>query len=72
MGWKVDTHDWRGDSSARMLAATREGLVEGAIVLAHDGIGPDARHGDARETVAYTARMIDFARETGVALEALP
>jgi peptidoglycan-N-acetylglucosamine deacetylase len=71
-GWTVDTHDWRGDSAATMFAATRDGLIDEAIVLAHDGIGPGARRADARETVAYTGRVIDFARDTGVALEALP
>ncbi len=70
-GWTVDTHDWRGDSAATMFAATRDGLVEDAIVLAHDGIGPGARRVDARETVAYTERVIDFGRGTGRALEAL-
>jgi peptidoglycan-N-acetylglucosamine deacetylase len=71
-GWTVDTHDWRGDSAAMMFAATRDRLSEEAIVLAHDGIGPGARRVDARETVAYTARVIDFARESGLTLESLP
>ena len=71
MGWDVDTHDWRGDSAAEMWAATRERLGPGAIVLAHDGIGPGARREDGAETVAYAARLIDHARERGLALEAL-
>lgn len=71
-GWTVDTHDWRGDSAAAMFAETRDGLLEEAIVLAHDGIGPGARRVDARETVAYTARVIDFAREIGLTLETAP
>ena len=71
-GWTVDTHDWRGDSAESMFAATRGDLTDGAIVLAHDGIGPGARREDARETVAYTARVIDFAREAGLTLETLP
>jgi peptidoglycan/xylan/chitin deacetylase (PgdA/CDA1 family) len=70
-GWTVDTHDWRGDSAESMFAATRGDLTDGAIVLAHDGIGPGAQREDARETVAYTARVIDFACETGLALEVL-
>jgi len=71
-GWTVDTHDWRGDSAETMFAATRDGLVEEAIILAHDGIGPGARRVDARETVAYTTRVVDFAREAGLTLETLP
>jgi peptidoglycan/xylan/chitin deacetylase (PgdA/CDA1 family) len=71
-GWTVDTHDWRGDSAETMFATTRERLTGEAVVLAHDGIGPGARRVDARETVAYTTRVIDFAREAGLTLETLP
>ncbi len=70
-GWTVDTHDWRGDSAAAMFAATEDRLAEDAIVLAHDGIGPGARRDDARETVDYVARVVDFAHEADLALEAL-
>lgn len=70
-GWTVDTRDWRGDSAETMLAVTRELISDEAIVLAHDGIGPGARRDDARETIAYAARIIDFARQAGLALEAL-
>jgi peptidoglycan-N-acetylglucosamine deacetylase len=70
--WTVDTHDWRGDRAARMFAASREGLHDEAIVLAHDGIGPGARREDASETVAFTARVIGFAVEIGLTLESLP
>lgn len=71
-GWTVDTHDWRGDSAESMFAATRGDLIDEAIVLAHDGIGPGAERDDARETVEYTARVIDLAHEAGLALEVLP
>lgn len=71
-GWTVDTHDWRGEDAATMFAETRGELTDGAIVLAHDGIGPGARRTDARETVAYAARVIELARETGLSLDALP
>ena len=70
-GWTVDTHDWRGDSAGTMFAATCAGLGEQAIVLAHDGIGPGARREDARETIAYAQRVIEFARARGLALEAM-
>jgi peptidoglycan-N-acetylglucosamine deacetylase len=72
IGWTVDTHDWRGDSATTMFATTRERLTDTAIVLAHDGIGPGARREDPRETVAYVARVIEFARQAGLALESLP
>lgn len=71
IGWTVDTHDWRGDSPAEMLAATEPALNPGAVVLAHDGLGPGARREDVRSTLAYVALVIDHARRAGLALEAL-
>ena len=65
---RVDTHDWRGDSADEMLRATREQLQVGAIVLAHDGIGPGARRADARETIAYTRLVTEHAIEAGLEL----
>jgi peptidoglycan/xylan/chitin deacetylase (PgdA/CDA1 family) len=69
--WTVDTHDWRGDSAEDMFRATASGLRDGAIVLAHDGIGPGARRADAGETVRYAALVIEYAREAGLDLVAL-
>jgi peptidoglycan/xylan/chitin deacetylase (PgdA/CDA1 family) len=71
VGWTVDTHDWRGDNPAEMLAATRPALSPGAVVLAHDGLGPGARRQDPRSTLAYVALVIEHARRSGLALEAL-
>ncbi|HUA72705.1 MAG TPA: polysaccharide deacetylase family protein [Solirubrobacteraceae bacterium] len=66
--WTVDTHDWRGDAAADMFRATRDGLRDGAIVLAHDWIGPGARRTDVRETIAYTRLVAEHAIETGLEL----
>ena len=41
------------------------GLVPGAVVLAHDGIGPGARRPTAAETVAYAEQLIGHARAIG-------
>jgi peptidoglycan/xylan/chitin deacetylase (PgdA/CDA1 family) len=71
MGWDVDTHDWRGDAATDMFAVTRPGLVAGAVVLAHDGIGPGARRAGCEETLAYVRLVIEHARATGLTLEAL-
>ena len=68
IGWTVDTHDWRGDSAGEMLRATREELRAGAIVLAHDGIGPGSRRTDARETIAYARMVTEYAIEGGLEL----
>jgi peptidoglycan-N-acetylglucosamine deacetylase len=71
VGWSVDSHDWRGDRADRMYADTRAGLRDGAIVLAHDGLGPGARRTDVRETVAYVERIAEHSRREGLGLEAL-
>jgi peptidoglycan-N-acetylglucosamine deacetylase len=71
VGWDVDTHDWRGDRAEHILRATRAGLRPGAVVLAHDGVGPGARRTDPSETVAFTRLLIDHAAQRGWRLEAL-
>ena len=68
IGWTVDTHDWRGDTADQMLRATKDELRDGAIVLAHDGIGPGARRADARETIEYVSRVAAHASATGLEL----
>lgn len=60
VGWDADTHDWRGDDAATMVAAIAPKLTEGAIVLAHDGLGPGA----TRSGCAATVELIELlARE---------
>jgi len=71
IGWTVDTHDWRGDSALDMFEATRELLTDGAIVLAHDGLGPGARRESVEATVEYVALVGTHARDHGLSLEAL-
>jgi peptidoglycan/xylan/chitin deacetylase (PgdA/CDA1 family) len=70
--WTVDTHDWRGDTAEQMLEETRGQLVEGSIVLAHDGVGPGARRDGAAETVRYVELVAADARARGLTLEPLP
>ncbi len=71
VGWTLDTHDWRGDSADAMLAAVRDGLWDGAVVLAHDGLGPGALRDGCAETVALIPRIAAVARERGLELCAL-
>lgn len=71
IGWTADSHDWRGDCAPAMFAATRAQLVDRAIVLAHDGLGPGARREGAAETVAFARLVIDHARRGGLALRSL-
>ena len=69
--WTADTHDWRGDSAEQMLDDTRGQLVDGSIVLAHDGIGPGARRDGAKETVRYVKLAAACARARGLTLTPL-
>ena len=71
IGWTVDTHDWRGDSAEEMFEATRADLGDGAVVLAHDGVGPGARRENAAATVDYVALVGGYARGRGLRLEAM-
>ena len=71
LDWNVDSHDWRGDFAETMFDATRDRLEAGAVVLAHDGIGPGARRADGRETIGYVARVLAHATDRRLALRAL-
>jgi peptidoglycan-N-acetylglucosamine deacetylase len=72
-GWSVDSHDWRGDSCEEMLSALEAGggLVGGAVVLMHDGIGPGALRSGCLETVALTNALLAGARVRGLEAETL-
>ena len=53
--WTVDTHDWRGDTTAEMLDYISPDLQPGSVILMHDGLGPGARRSGCQETVATCA-----------------
>jgi len=72
VGWTADTHDWRGDPAGSMLAAVLPDLGEGAIVLAHDGLGPGALRDGCEETVALVGPLVAAAREQGLEPGPLP
>jgi peptidoglycan/xylan/chitin deacetylase (PgdA/CDA1 family) len=69
--WTADTHDWRGDGTLAMFERIRDRLVPGAIVLAHDGIGPGARRTDCAQTLASIPRLAALAGARGLDLVAL-
>ena len=54
-----------------MLDDTADALVDGSIVLAHDGIGAGARRDGVVETVRYVELVAGRAARHGLALEAL-
>ena len=71
VGWSADTHDWRGDDAGTMLAAVEPGVRDGAIVLAHDAVGPGATRDGCAETVALIAPLVALARSRGLEPEPL-
>jgi peptidoglycan-N-acetylglucosamine deacetylase len=71
VGWTVDTHDWRGDSASEMFEQARPELREGAVVLAHDAIGPGSLRSTARETVEFVRLLGAYADDRGLKLQAL-
>jgi peptidoglycan/xylan/chitin deacetylase (PgdA/CDA1 family) len=75
VGWTVDTHDWRGDSSQLMLARARGRVGDGAVVLMHDALGPGARRAGCASTVELIGALTLVARKRAirpVPLSALP
>ena len=70
-GWSVDTHDWRGDNAFQMFRAVADELEPGAVVLAHDGVGPGARRADARETLGFVELTAARAAREDLRLEGL-
>lgn len=71
VGWTADTHDWRGDRAEAMLEAIADGVRPGAVVLAHDGLGPGARRDGCAETVGLIGPLVALARARGLTAEAL-
>ena len=65
-GWTLDSHDWRGDAAPAMLAACARGLAPGAVVLAHDAVGPGARRTGCAETVALVGPLVAAAERVGL------
>jgi peptidoglycan-N-acetylglucosamine deacetylase len=71
VSWSADTHDWRGDRAADMLAAVGPDLRPGVVVLAHDAVGPGARRDDCAETIALIAPLVAAGRARGLEPEVL-
>jgi peptidoglycan/xylan/chitin deacetylase (PgdA/CDA1 family) len=64
--WTIDTHDWRGDDPATMLAHASDGLSDGGVVLMHDALGPGALRSGCQNTVELLAPLIAAARDAGL------
>jgi peptidoglycan/xylan/chitin deacetylase (PgdA/CDA1 family) len=68
VGWSIDTHDWRGDAPAAMLAAAEADLANRGAVLMHDAIGPGATRGGCESTIELLGPLAQAARDRGIAL----
>jgi len=65
-GWTADSRDWTGDPAEEMLRRCVPGVVDGSVVLMHDGLGPGATRHDCKETVELTRRLIGLVQERGM------
>jgi peptidoglycan-N-acetylglucosamine deacetylase len=65
VGWTIDTHDWRGDTTSAMLERAADELTDASIVLMHDGLGPGARRGGCEPTAALIGPLVTLARSRG-------
>jgi peptidoglycan/xylan/chitin deacetylase (PgdA/CDA1 family) len=68
VGWSIDTHDWRGDEPAAMLAVAESDLPAGGAVLMHDALGPGATRDGCENTIALLEPLGEAAREFGLTL----
>jgi peptidoglycan/xylan/chitin deacetylase (PgdA/CDA1 family) len=68
VGWTIDTHDWRGDSAAAMLADATRSLSAGGVVLMHDALGPGALRRDCASTAELVGGLVAAARAAGLAV----
>ncbi len=69
--WRIDTHDWRGDTAQEMLTRANPQLRTGGVVLMHDGIGPGSRRENCENTVELIGPLLDAARSEGLNLTPL-
>jgi peptidoglycan/xylan/chitin deacetylase (PgdA/CDA1 family) len=70
-GWTADSRDWTGDPPAEMLLRCAPGVVDGSVVLMHDGLGPGATRRDCEGTVELTRRLIGLVKERGMTARSL-
>ncbi|HZI91240.1 MAG TPA: polysaccharide deacetylase family protein [Thermoleophilaceae bacterium] len=70
-GWTADSRDWTGDPAAQMLRRCAPDVVDGCVVLMHDGLRPGATRRDCAETVELTRRLIGLAADRGLRARSL-
>lgn len=70
VGWTADSEDWRGDPPQAMLSRLEPYLVDGAVVLMHDGVGPGAARTGCADTVELVGPLVSELGRRG--LEPVP
>jgi peptidoglycan/xylan/chitin deacetylase (PgdA/CDA1 family) len=71
VGWTIDTHDWRGDTTTTMLERVEAQLAPGAVVLMHDALGPGSQRADVQNTIDLLEPLRDAASACGLSVGAL-
>jgi peptidoglycan-N-acetylglucosamine deacetylase len=66
--WSIDTHDWRGDRAASMLAHAQDLVSRGGSVLMHDALGPGATRDGCENTAQLIAPLAQEVRRQGLTL----
>lgn len=70
--WSADTEDWAGERWPMLLERVRPGLRSGAVILAHDGLGPGALRGGCAATAALVGPLVAATRRQRLEPGALP
>ncbi|UTI66084.1 polysaccharide deacetylase family protein [Paraconexibacter antarcticus] len=69
--WTADTEDWAGHAPDTMLRRVEDAICDGAVVLAHDGLGPGATRTGCANTVAVIGPLAALAADRGLRCEPL-
>ena len=65
-GWTADTEDWAGEPWPVLLERVAGGLHPGAVILAHDGLGPGATRTGCAETAELVGPLAAAIRAAGL------
>jgi peptidoglycan/xylan/chitin deacetylase (PgdA/CDA1 family) len=69
--WTADTEDWAGHAPDTMIRRVEDVIRDGAIVLAHDGLGPGATREGCANTVSVIGPLTALAAGRGLTCEPL-
>lgn len=69
--WTADTEDWAGPAPEAIVRRVHDRIRDGAVVLAHDGLGPGATRDGCANTVAAIGPLVALAAARGLRCEPL-